>query len=156
MVKVNEAARFTLEVGAEEQIPAGRACRLIERDGAAIVYVRPGHAAPGLRTTMNAFLRVILEVDGRWAQIWDCDAHRIDEAPKGLGLAEVEWQLTPGDLLPRGVPCVPLEEEGRFVWAIRGGLASQQLCREMNIYFKRLAGDGLWVQRWPDTDATHN
>ena len=148
MLRINTAAQFNLTVGTAREVPAGRACRLIERDGSAVVYIRRGHAAPHLRTTMNDLLRVVLEVDGRWAQAWDYDTHRIEQPPKGLGLAEVEWRVAPDELLPQGVPCIPIEEQGRFVWAIRGGLVSPQLCDEMNVYFKRLAGDGLWVQRW--------
>lgn len=155
-VKINEAAQFNLAVGTGAVIPPRRACRLVERDGSATVYVRRGHTAERLRDTMNEFLRVLLEVDGRWAQTWDRDPDRIERPPQGLGLAEIEWRIAPDALLPGDVPCLGLEEKGRFIWAIRGGLASPQICREMNAYFKRLAGDGLWVQRWSGNDPAHN
>ncbi|NYE40729.1 hypothetical protein [Streptomyces fulvorobeus] len=155
-VKVNPAAQFSLTVGTRGEISPRRVCRLVERDGSATVYIRRGHTAERLRDAMNEFLRVLLEVDGRWAQTWDRDADRIERPPLGLGIAEIEWRIAPDALLPSGVPCVPLEERGRFIWAIRGGLASPEVIAEMNRYFKRLAGDGLWVQRWPGANPTHN
>ncbi|MFI5755658.1 hypothetical protein [Streptomyces sp. NPDC051569] len=148
MRKINEVqVQFHLGA-AERRIPAGRACHLQETDGAIAVLVRHGEATQSFITRMNELHRVILGAEGHWAQHWNAGTDRVDAAPKGLGIATVEWAIVPSSRMPRGVECLPLEEPGRFVWAIRAGSATPQLCAEMNTYLARITGDGLWVQHW--------
>ncbi|WP_046505925.1 hypothetical protein [Streptomyces odonnellii] len=155
-VKLNEVTEVKFEVGPGTNIPVGRACRLTEQDGAIAVRIRYGHAHPGLCRELNGFHRQILGVEGRWAQAWSpADPDRVDSAPQGLGMAQVEWRIVPASKLPAKATCLPLEEKDQFVWMIRLGLATPQLCAEMNAYLARITGDGLWVQRWSDRPDTH-
>ncbi|QXE36175.1 hypothetical protein KQY30_19950 [Streptomyces sp. GMY02] len=154
--KLNEVTSVTFSLGPGANISAGRACRLTEQDAAITVRIRYGHAHPGLCRDLNDFHRQILGVENRWAQAWDpSDPGRVDSAPKGLGMADVQWRIVPASKLPAAATCLPLEEQGRFVWMIRMGFATPQLITEMNEYLARITGDGLWVQRWSDRPDTH-
>jgi hypothetical protein len=148
LIKINEVTQVVFEIDDKGRIPAGKACRLLEADGCITVLIRPGEAHPELCRQLNEYHRQILGTEGSWAQNWDEQASRVDEAPQGLGIAKVEWRIVPGSELPTGKDCFPLEELGSFVWAIRAGRGSKKLCAEMNAYLARITGDGLWEQRW--------
>ncbi|MFD3654378.1 hypothetical protein [Streptomyces sp. NPDC058620] len=42
-----------------------------------------------------------------------------------------------------------MERKGVLIWLLHEDHASAQLCSEMTAYAERIAGDGLWRQRWP-------
>ncbi|MCL6734359.1 hypothetical protein [Streptomyces neyagawaensis] len=89
---------------------------------------------------------------GLWQQNWGDDSHegRVHEPPRGLDLAVARWELVARDRLPDDVHVFPVEHEGRFIWYIRSGYATQALCDAVNAAFDRIVGDALWVQRWYD------
>ncbi|MFB6948927.1 hypothetical protein ACFV85_14780 [Streptomyces niveus] len=148
MLKINEVTTVQFRTGTHVEIPADRVCRIVEDDGALTVHIKAGAAEQRLCDALNDLHRQILKTEGRWAQKWDGQADRVDAKPQGLAQAEVRWRIERADRMPRGVDALPLEEEGRFVWLIREGLASDQLVTEMNAYLARITGDGLWEQRW--------
>ncbi|MFJ2675067.1 hypothetical protein [Streptomyces sp. NPDC087525] len=147
---IYEVTRVQFKLVSRRKLPRGRACLLREEAGAITVSIRRGKARKRLCSTLNGLHGEILGRRGRWAQDWDevDGPGRVDQAPKGLHLAHVEWRIVPAAYLPPGVPCLPLEEKGRFVWLICEGYASPQVCEEMNAYLARITGDGLWRQRW--------
>lgn len=150
---IHEVTTVQFEVvSAMRQIPERRACILAEEAGAISVYIRDGHANKRLCDALNDLHKDLLGgAKGRWAQTWDDrDPQRVEVPPVGRGLADVQWKIVPASALPAGADCLPLEERGHFTWLIKEGFASQQLCDEMNVYLKRITGDGLWVQRWDD------
>lgn len=156
MLKINEVTTVEFRTGTRVEIAPGKVCRILEEDGALVVHIKQGEAEQDLCDALNDLHRQILGTEGRWAQSWDGREDRADASPQGLRMAEVSWRLERADRMPRGDNCLPLEEEGRFVWLIREGLASPQLVAEMNDYLARITGDGLWVQRWGKRASSHD
>lgn len=153
MLKINQVTTVEFRTGTRVAIPADRVCRILEEDGRLVVHIRTGAVEQRLCDALNLLHQQILGAEGRWAQNWDGTEGRADAKPQGLHLAEVSWRLERADRMPDGVDALPLEEEGRFVWLIRDGLASQQLVDEMTEYLARITGDGLWVQQWEGTSS---
>ncbi|MFF2640352.1 hypothetical protein ACFVUB_11215 [Streptomyces niveus] len=155
MLKINEVTTVEFRTGTRVEIPPGKVCRILEEDGALIVHIKQGEAEQRLCYALNELHRQILGSEGRWAQKWDGRKDRADATPQGLRVAEVSWRLERAERMPRDVDALPLEEEGRFVWLIREGLASPQLVDEMTEYLARITGDGLWVQQWDKGASSH-
>lgn len=146
--KINELPQVLFQV-TSEGLPAGRTCCLEEQEGGMNVYIRQGHAAPALCVQLNQMHRVLMGVEGRWAQTWYSeDVDNAQMPPSGLGVARAEWRIVPPSLLPLGILCFPLEKPGEITWAIRRGLATPQLCAELNRLMADVLDDGLWLQRW--------
>ncbi|MFI0530336.1 hypothetical protein ACH3XX_09830 [Streptomyces scabiei] len=122
-------------------------------DALAAVYINPLEMRAPAVWDVNWLTRHQMG-NGLWQQNWGSESHegRVQEPPRGLGLAVARWEIIAAHKLPDGVHVFPVEHEGRFIWYIRSGYITQALCDTVNAAFERIVGDALWVQRWYDRD----
>lgn len=143
------AARVEFQVVPAELLPPGKSCRLKETAGHLAASVRPGHASRALCHELT-WLHQALTDQGRWVQtpMGDCP-NRIEQPAKGLGIVRVRWERVAARILPGTALVAPVERDGFLTWLLHEEHASEQLCVEMTGHAERIAGDGLWQQRWP-------
>src|SRR3954468_964599 len=129
------------------RMPPGRLVYAEDRPGGqADIYFHPLHVREPLVWELNWIARQQVGM-GHWRQRWTSDG-RMQEAPKGLGIAMSRWEIVSSDRMPKGRHVFPVEEGGSCIWLIRGGSCTAALRDEHNQLLRRIAGDGLWVQAW--------
>jgi len=130
-------------------LPVGVSVSLDEVDGLIVASIGEGHATAELCADLEDMHKTVTE-QGRWVQTSTVsDPHRLERPAEGLGIAHVAWERVPAETLPHGVLAAPVERNGMLVWLLHEDHASVQLCAEVSEYGRRIAGDGLWEQRWP-------
>lgn len=131
------------------RIPPGHLIHIEDRPGGrADIYLHPLHANPSLVSALNWATRHQVG-NGLWRQNWTDDG-RMQQGAEGLGVAESRWEIVPGSEMPRGKYVFPVEQDRVCVWLIRKGCCTAELRDAMNEKLKRIAGDGLWLQVWPE------
>ncbi|MFG2679240.1 hypothetical protein [Streptomyces sp. NPDC048392] len=130
-------------------MPSGRLVHVEDRPGAlADIYLHTLHVREPLVWELNWITRHQVG-NGLWQQRWTHPG-RMQEPAKGLGVAVSRWEIVPGVTMPRGRTVMPVEEDGSCIWLIRAGYCTRSVRDEMNAMLERIAGDGLWLQRWDD------
>ncbi|MET8818518.1 hypothetical protein [Streptomyces rochei] len=131
------------------RLPSGRLVHVEDRPGAlADIYLHTLHVREPLLWELNWITRHQVG-NGLWQQRWTQDG-RMQEPAKGLGLAVSRWEIVPDSAMPRGRAVMPVEEDGSCIWLIRAGYCTVSVRDAMNGMLERIAGDGLWLQRWED------
>ncbi|MFE1731628.1 hypothetical protein ACFW6X_15915 [Streptomyces bacillaris] len=153
-VKTAKAAapvQIQFRVVPHDELPDGTAVALSEVDGLIVAWIGEGHATLELCTQLEDLHRTVTAQE-RWVQTSPAsDPHRLERPAEGLGIAHVAWERVSAEVLPDGVLAVPVERDRILVWLLHEEHASEQLCAEVSEYGRRIAGDGLWEQRWPST-----
>ncbi|MEV6471559.1 hypothetical protein [Streptomyces sp. NPDC051657] len=132
-----------------DTLPPGTAVALDELDGLITARIGEGHITPELCAEIEDLHRTVTQQE-RWVQTSpEANPHRLEQPAEGLGVAHVAWERVAAGVLPSGVLAAPVERDRMLVWLLHEQHASAQLCAEMSEYGRRIAGDGLWEQRWP-------
>ncbi|MEU2800356.1 hypothetical protein [Streptomyces sp. NPDC007117] len=143
------SVRIAFELVSEVTLPPGVAVALEEVDGLITARIGESHMTPELRAEIEELHRTVTQQE-RWVQTSpESDPHRLERPAEGLGVAHVAWERVAAGVLPRGVLAAPVERDRMLVWLLHEDHASAQLCGEMSEHGRRIAGDGLWEQRWP-------
>ncbi|MFF7012267.1 hypothetical protein ACFY9Y_22325 [Streptomyces fimicarius] len=141
--------RIAFEIVPTDALPPGAAVALDEADGLITARIGEGHMTPQLRAEIEELHRTVTQQE-RWVQTSpESDPRRLERPAEGLGIAHVAWERVAAEVLPRGVLATPVERDRMLVWLLHEDHASAQLCTEVSEYGRRIAGDGLWEQRWP-------
>ncbi|MGW7473697.1 hypothetical protein ACWGIT_19140 [Streptomyces cyaneofuscatus] len=141
--------RIEFKIVPMETLPPGVAVALDEVDGLIVARIGDKHATDALCAELEELHRTVTQQE-RWVQTSTAsDPHRLERPAEGLGIAHVAWERVPAETLPHGVLAAPVERDGMLVWLLHEDHASAQLCAEVSEYGRRIAGDGLWEQRWP-------
>ncbi|MEU6614437.1 MULTISPECIES: hypothetical protein [unclassified Streptomyces] len=141
--------RIAFELVSASTLPPGKAVALDEVDGLITARIGEGHMTPELRAEIEDLHRTVTQQE-RWVQTSpELDPHRLEQPAEGLGIAHVAWERVAAGVLPRDVLAAPVERDRMLVWLLHEDHASAQLCAEVSEYGRRIAGDGLWEQRWP-------
>ncbi|MFI0906794.1 hypothetical protein ACH4TE_25210 [Streptomyces sioyaensis] len=135
----------------DDQLPAGRATRVVEGSGFVEARIRRGHATELLCDQLTCVSRHIFS-NGLWAYHWAEDANATG-ARGARTPAEVRFELRPDDAFPKDKVCLFREHPGEFVWYVREPHLSEQACGEFNEYLKSSLQAGYWVQRWEEGEA---
>lgn len=129
------------------QLPPGRVVDVTDRPGGhARILLHSLHASHRLADQLTHLHRHLIG-HGLWQQRWTDDA-RMSRPPQGLCIAVARWEIVPARAMPSGHSCMPVEEDGSCIWLIREGHCTRALRDQMNQTLERVAGDGLWFQRW--------
>ncbi|MGQ4486850.1 hypothetical protein ACN6LM_003865 [Streptomyces sp. SAS_281] len=142
-------AKIRFQVVPMDALPSGRACRVDEMDGLIVASIGAKHGTPALCDELT-LLHEALMAQGRWEQTPCSNTDRIDQPAEGLEMASIAWEQVSADVLPSNALAAPVEREGALVWLLNEQHASKQLCAEISDYGRRIGGDGLWRQHWPD------
>ena len=146
---VQAVPQIVFRVVPASQVPPGKTCSLTESEGLITVSIGAGHATRALCEELTRMHQVLTD-QGRWVQTSPAESpDRIEQAAEGQGWARVAWLRVPASALPGGVLTASAEKKGMLVLFIHEEHASAQLCTHMMAYAERIAGDGLWRQRWP-------
>ncbi|MBK5994410.1 hypothetical protein JHN53_22735 [Streptomyces sp. MBT58] len=141
--------RIEFKIVPMRDLPPGAAVALDEVDGLIVARIGDTHATVQLCAELEELHRAVTQQE-RWVQTSTVsDPHRLERPAEGLGIAHVAWERVPAETLPHGVLAAPVERDGMLVWLLHEDHASVQLCAEVSEYGRRIAGDGLWEQRWP-------
>lgn len=115
-------------------------------DATANIYLNRFHIRDTLVWDFNWITRHQVG-NGLWQQRWSNDG-RMQDPPHDLGIAISRWELVPTADMPRGRNLFAVSSHGSCIWLIRSGQCTQAMCDVMNEKLRRIAGDGLWMQRW--------
>lgn len=144
-----EAARIDFRITPTRELPPGQACKLAESAGRIVASIGEDHATEAVCEELS-FLHGTLTEQGRWVQVrFGDDPDRIEQPCQGGTRACVVWERVPAEVLPSRTLAAPVERDGVLVWLVHEDHVSAQLCAEMCAHGRRIAGDGLWQQRWP-------
>jgi hypothetical protein len=142
-------ASAVYHLGFSGRIPSGRLIYAEDHEGGvADVYLQSQHAREQLVWELNWVTRHQVGY-GLWRQRWTHEG-RMTQPAERLGVAVSRWEFVPARQMPRGRSVFPIEEDGSCVWLIRSGCCTPALLDEMNELLERIAGDGLWLQAWPE------
>lgn len=141
--------QIAFEIVPESTLPPDAVVALDEVDGLITARIAEGHITPELRAELEELHRTVTQQQ-RWVQTSpELDPHRLERPAEGLGIAHVAWERVAAGVLPEGVLAAPVERDRMLVWLLHEHHASTRLCAEVTEYGRRIAGDGLWEQRWP-------
>lgn len=143
----NQTTSAVYHLGFQDRFSPGRLVHVEDHPGGwADIYL---HALDVRNPLVSEFNRVTRHLVGcgLWRQRWTDDG-RMQQAPRGLGIALSAWEIVPGNEMPRGYQVFPVEQDGSCIWLIRAGACTTALVDEMNAMLDRIAGDGLWLQGW--------
>lgn len=141
--------RIAFVIVPESTLPPDKAVDLDEVDGLITASIGKRHITEALRAELEELHRTVTQQE-RWVQTSpEANPHRLEQPAEGLGIAHVAWERVAADVLPHGVLAAPVERDRMLVWLLHEDHASAQLCAEVSEYGRRIAGDGLWEQRWP-------
>lgn len=142
-------AEIRFQVVPMNALPDGRACRVEETDGLIVASIGAKHGTPALCEELT-LLHEMLIAQGRLEQTPCSNADRINQPAEDLAMATIAWEQVSAEVLPSDALAALVEREGALVWLLNEQHASKQLCAEVSEYDRRIGGDGLWRQHWPD------
>ena len=145
--ETNPTARY--ELVDADQLPPGKVCGADEKPGLFVFLWCRGEATQELVDDLNHLHKEITRL-ALWEQRWDDRPDRLELTGENLGIASASFEFAPPEM-PMGRTCRPAERKGRFTWYIRPGEMTEQLRVETNAYLDHILGNGLWVQKWPET-----
>ncbi|MFE6742301.1 hypothetical protein [Streptomyces tubercidicus] len=135
----------------DDQLPAGRATRVVPGPGFVEARIRRGHASELVCEQLSCVSRHIFS-NGLWvydgAECANATGVRDARTP-----VEVRFEIHPADAFPKDIVCLFREQPGEFIWYVRELHLSEQACGEFNEYLKTSLQDGFWVQRWEEGEA---
>lgn len=139
--------RMRYRIAEAGEISNGRLIQIGDAEGGQVdVLVERGHSGARLFVQMNQVWTHLI-VDGPWRQRWT-QGGRMDDPAQDLGLFESRWERVSPDRLPDGHAVWAVERAGGCIWLVDKDECSKELHDDVNDLFRRLAGDGLWIQAW--------
>lgn len=143
----NQSTSAVYHIAQPGRIPRGELIHVDDCPGAmADIHLHPLHVRSWLVWDLNWVTRHQVGY-GLWRQRWTHEG-RMQEPVEGLGIAVSRWEIVPASAMPRERAVMAVEDEGSCVWLVREGQCTRDMRDAMNGMLERIAGDGLWLQRW--------
>lgn len=141
------------EIVPKGTLPFGTVFRPVTRPGQLVIQAEErigsqGHLTKELCDELN--LATAAAIERKWSMAADDSAASPKSTPEE---PTVGYRTVSGDQLPAGVLCLPLEDEGRFIWLIHEDHMTRAFAEELTAYVIYLVGNRIWVQTWGDTEA---